>query len=361
MNGSLQAVRVTGYFSAVPVHLQAGLTITHMLIRGSPWQPPPLTGMVGYRPEAPGKRVTILANETPISLLPSLTPITKSQLEQIHLDKFCTDWWTARRERLYSEVRRGPAEDQPPDFVGNTPTDANVGIDCAQFAIQNRRLANAQFEAIKQAVMSTEAGEFSHLSGLLVYVWVHGDAGPQLPLREKERHELLIQLGQFRYQPGAGETSGTYMPQQAPDLGITTTPVGWRFYATPILGSAPASLFFLRTGFEMAFVYASEHTSSAGWSDFDRRVVDHDKPAIRDLVVTIGGADRFGYIHPSEETIFDQMLDTPAPSYTPQHLRRVFAHGWGTGRIIQVYPELEVVAPGVFQGAVPSHQQLATS
>jgi hypothetical protein len=85
-------------------------------------------------------------------------------------------------------------------------------------------------------------------------------------------------------------------------------------------------------------------------------VRDHDKAEITDLIVTIGAPDQLGNIHPSEEVFFDLMLSDPRQGSPPNHLRKVLAHGWETGRILEVHPQLRVVAPGRFQTTVPPHQ-----
>lgn len=187
-----------------------------------------------------------------------------------------------------------------------------------------------------------------------MFVWVEDVDSPI----KRAEPELLEALEKYRFDPGDGRTVGLAMPENAPSLGISDTDSGWRFYGTPLLVSAPASQFFSRLGFEMAFVYNSEHTAREGWDDFQQRIEQHDKAEIQDVVVTVGGPDRFGFTHPSEEAIFDLMLDDVRWSYAPQWTERVFAHGWESGRILQVHPTVELVSAGLFQGWVPAHQPL---
>jgi len=350
-------VRVGGYFSAVPMQLSEGLTADTVYLRGGPWQPPPLYGLIGTRAGSED-RVLLIANETPIELLVTPAALAVPDLEQLHFDKFCSDWLVVHGRRPYDRATAGPNRSAPPDFVATRGGDEYVGVDCVQFAIEGRRLANAQFTAIKRTIASSEPERFAHLGGLLVYVWVQTETELSLPLRPRQQSALLEALSAYRYHPGTGETVGVGMPETAPPLRIDVTEEGWRFYATPMLMAAPASPFFYRMGFEMAFVFGSEHTPQSGWEDLLRRVVDHDQPAINELIVTIGGPDRDGYIHPAEEAIFDLMLQDFRWSYEPNHLGAIYVHGWETGRIIQLHPEVQVINVGHFQGLVAPHQPL---
>jgi len=142
-----------------------------------------------------------------------------------------------------------------------------------------------------------------------------------------------------------------------PHLGITRVGA-WTFAATPILGAAPHSTFYLRTGFELGFVFGSKHTAAVGWAELQRLVEKHDRPTVQELVVTVGGPDRMGYVYPAEEAVLDLML-TQFPAVTqPGNLRRVYLHGWGTGRILQVVPDFREIASGAFLATVPAHQAL---
>jgi hypothetical protein len=339
------------------MHLAEGLTADTVYLRGGRWQPPPLYGLIGSRAGS-ADRVLLIANETPIELLVAPSTLETPAVEQLHFDKFCSDWLVVHGNRPYEHAAAGLDRSAAPDFTATKGGNERVGVDCVQFAIEGRRLANAQFAAIKRTIAASEPERFSHLGGLLVYVWVQTEAGLALPLRPRQQSGLLDALTAYRYQPGSGETVGIGMPETAPPLDIAETGEGWRFYATPLLIAAPSSPFFYRMGFEMAFVFGSEHTPQSGWADLLRRVVDHDQPAISELVVTIGGPDRNGYIHPSEEAIFDLMLQDVRWSYEPKHLTAIYVHGWETGRIIQLHPERRVINVGHFQGLVPPHQPL---
>lgn len=354
----LRSVRAGGYFSAVPIQISETLRADTVRLVGTPWLPPALYGAVGHRLSAPDERVLAIWTEAPLSFFGELT---KEEVEQLHFDRFCTDWLLADGRRPYTQSQRGPHPSLPPDFTAEHEG-VRIGVDCVQFAIESRRLVNARFFAIKQAIDAEDPGRFAHLAGFLVYVWVTGDESGDTdtrPLKKSTYAELLDALAEYRVEPGAGHTVGVGAPEQAPPLSITNTGSGWSFYATPLLSAAPASRFFARTGFEMAFVHGSEHTGREGWADFLRCVVDHDQPEIVDLIVTIGGPDRHGFIHPSEDAVFELMIERVYWDYEPVHLRRIFAHSWQTGRIVELHPTPQVLSPGQFQGISPPHHLLA--
>lgn len=291
----------------------------------------------------------------PLVAFPWLKPIPKDELELLHIQQFQTDYAISLGEGLYEKVAAGA---DPPDFIAATP-DGDRGVDCVQFTVPERRGANAKAEVIRRTLFEAGPSRFSHLQGLLVYVWVLADdAGSGLPLRPNDHQELLEQLAEFRFVPGSGTIYGAGLPAHAPDLGIEYTKAGWGFYATPFLLAAPVSPFFGRMGFELAFVYTSRHSISSLWQECERLIQQHDKPEINDLIFTVGGPDRAGFIHPSEEVVLDFMLEAPSQPST-NHLQRVIIHGWETGRIIQLHPAFRIIDPGRYPGFCPAHRPLA--
>jgi hypothetical protein len=168
----------------------------------------------------------------PLLAFPWLEPIAKNQLEILHIQQFETDYAIALGERLYEKIAAGA---DPPDFIAATPN-GERGIDCVQFTVPHRREANAQAERIRRTLFEAGPDRFSHLRGLLVYVWVGPEqAGAELPLRRTNHQELLDQLAAFRFAPGSGTIYGAGVPTQAPELSIEYTKAGWGLYATPFL------------------------------------------------------------------------------------------------------------------------------
>lgn len=325
------------------------------VFRGTPWQLPCLTAIRGTS-IATNEPALIISSEMPLAIYSWFEQVSKSHLEEIHFQSFMTDYSLAFGERLYTNFSPGG---DPPDFQVTT-SDGDRCVDCVQFAVQARREAYGRFDEIRRTLVAANPNNFSHLHGLLVSVWVITD-GNQLdkPLNSKHKNDLIEQLAKFRFSPETGLVTSTGLPPVAPDtLNINTTPSGWHFCATPFLLSAPVSSFFDRMGFELSFIYTTQHTPSEIWSELSRRISQHDKPEINDLVFTIGGPNRSGFIHPSEEVIFDFMLSHPCPIPQPQHLQRVLAHSWETGRIFQFYPEPKVLHSGCFSCVIPAHRPL---
>jgi hypothetical protein len=342
-------------FSAVPFVVQKELTINKSIVLISAWQPPPLYALMGTRNKNPQEQVLLIVHEMPLSIYPWINSINKQQLEEFHLQKFCSDYCIAKGQRPYTEISPG---NNPPDFVV-VNDQGKRAVDCSQFAVESRRMAYGLFQALKQAVFSTDPSRFSHLSGLLVYVWIHiGKFSMELPLKKTDHDEFIQQLVSYHFVPGTGQVSGMELPQKAPDLGIESTKSGWSFYATPILISAPSSFFFTRMGFEMAFIFNTEHTAAEAWREFNRLVKKHDIDNIEDLIITVGAPDQHGYVYPAEETILDLMLTTMPSLTLPSKLSRIYVHAWGTGRIIQFFPETQVISQGHFTTLIPPHQPL---
>jgi hypothetical protein len=350
-----ETIRITNQLVTTPFMVREDLHVTKQLVRGAPWMPPPFSGLQAVR-AATGESVLIVAGEMPIHLFPWGEDVSKEKLEELHLAKFATDYCIATGRRRYHQLRRGA---EPPDFVASLDG-RELSIDCIQFALATRRKAQGLFSSVRRAVRTAGPDNFEHLNGLLVYVWV--DTPKQqldLPLRHSEQQELVKALAEFRFSSEMGQTLGSGVPDQAPEMGIQQSPAGWRFYATPIISAAPSSLFFIEMGFELAFNYPTEHVASDAWAEFERLILQHDKGTADELIVTIGGPDRSGYIYPGEEVLFEFMLSEGAmPKLSPQYVKTVFTHGWESGRIIQFFPEVRLVHGGLFQGSVPAHQIL---
>jgi len=76
------------------------------------------------------------------------------------------------------------------------------------------------------------------------------------------------------------------------------------------------------------------------------------------LIITVGAPDYRGNIYPAEEAILDLMLTTTPLFDRPINLKRIYIHAWGTGRIIQIFPQMQVINNGNFATLVPPHQPL---
>jgi hypothetical protein len=347
-------LRATSYLVTLPVELQSGIHATRLLVRGAPWMPPPLQGMAGVD-AATGEPRLVLTAETPIHAFPWEASVSKQRLEQLHLEKFCTDFCLAQGLLPYQNVERG---DDPPDFVADSGG-IRVRVDHTQFAVSSRRGAHAQFAAVRATLFNAPREDYAHLRGLMVFVWASGGRGfTELPPRAPEREALLAALRAYRFNPEAGLTNGVGPLPVAPDVDLKSAGT-WRFLATPLSVSAPASPFFLRNGFELAFHFPTDHTARSLWDELVRLVTKHDKGTADELIVSVGAPDNSGFIYPGEQTLFEFMLDQPPHEFAPcQTLKRVLIHEWETGRIVQFHPQFIEIAPAMMMGFVPAHQPL---
>lgn len=290
----------------------------------------------------------------PLAFLPYSAEISKEALEKLHLQKFATDFCLATSKRPYRNVATGT---NPPDFFVETDTGENSNVDCVQFAAQSRRQAYALFDKIRQIISEQEPSKFDHLRGLLVFVYVENLS---LPLRREQKDSLIEELLKFHFTAEMGVSIGIGMPMEAPNIGGVDVQNGWKFHASPFIASAPTSPFFLQMGFDLAFVYPTEHLVNETWDEFNRLIQKHDKQKINELLITVGGPDRYGNIHPSEKAILDFILQYDRSlNYQFAYLKRIFVHEWATGKIIKLYPEVQIISPGNFADLTPAHQPLA--
>ena len=304
-----------------------------------------------------GEPRLIISAETPIHAFPWATPLSKEALEDFHLQKFSTDYCLARGIRPYKDITRGA---EPPDFVAHGEN-GRTNLDCTQFAASARRQAHALFAAVRAVLYDAPAEDFEHLRGLMVFVWAEGHRGlVDLPPRSSERQALLSALRDYRFNPEAGATTRLgAMPATAPKLDLQAADGGWHFLATPMGIGAPVSPFFVRNGFELSFHYSTDHAARDLWGEIVRLVSKHDKAEVDELVVTVGAPDRQGFIYPGEQVLYEFMFEHSVVTLQPtRHLRRVLAHSWETGRIVQLVPEPAEIAPPLMTGFVPAHQLL---
>ncbi len=348
--------RATGQFMLLPVEIKSGFQVARMVVRSAPWLPPPLHGMIGHDTETKESRI-LITSETPIHAIPWYSSVTKEKLEEIHLEKFGTDFCLARGIFPYHNARRS---DEPPDFIVDGEDKKEIKLDCTQFAVSARRQAHALFTAVRTALFEAPPNHYEHLRGLMVSVWASGKRGfNDLPPRSPERKAFLEALRNYRFNPEAGITTGLGpAPIVAPQLDLHSTDGGWHFLATPIGVSVPASPFFCRNGFELAFHYPTDHRAKELWGELARLITKHDKPEIDELLVTVGAPDYNGFIYPSELVLYDFMLENFNITLALRHIKRLFIHSWETGRIIQLWPESSEIAPPMEIGFVPAHYPL---
>ncbi len=194
---------------AVPLRIREKVNVTKMLVVGSPWQPMPLQAMSGYL-DATEEPVFIVPHEMPLCALTPHLPLSKESLELLHIEHFETDHAIATGSRLWQRLVPGS---NPPDFLAQTP-EGDRGIDCVQFTAEARREAAARSASIRAAFMESDPALFSHLYGLLVYVWVSDSIG--FPLPAKNREELIDALCSFRSIPRMASYPLDLFPRMLP-------------------------------------------------------------------------------------------------------------------------------------------------
>jgi hypothetical protein len=187
----------------------------------------------------------------------------------------------------------------------------------------------------------------------MLYLWFQTEAGIGLPHRKADAVTEIIKTLRA-YQP---DTSWTHlppiveeMPERFDKIDMQTTDSGCTFYAAELLEAIPSTMFFERTGFEMALAFQTEHNMDSAWTELARLVERHDKPEIQHLVVTVGGPNRRGLAYPSEAALMELALATGIPKLAPQHITSVILHSWGDGRLIRVYPAPITQTPLLYPG-----------
>lgn len=340
---------------SLPFEVAQDLQVNRTFVRTTPWVYPATEGFEGTRP-ATGESVIIVMGEMPLHFFTWLRPVTKEELEELHLQKFLTDFCIATGTRPYLELSRGS---EPPDFVCQTPNGTRR-VDCTQFIVGSRRAAHAMFRSIRSAIFDAGPDRFSHLCGLLLWVWADTKrARLDLPLRAPARQELLDALADFEFQPDAGVSSGSDLPQEAPNFHIHRSSSGWRFYGIPFMNALPTSPFFIKMGFEIAFNYPTEHSAPELWAELERVILQHDQSSVDDVVISVGAPDRDGYIYLGEDALFEFMVrEMPMPALTLAYTKRVLVHRWESGEIVQLYPAVETIGGALYQASVSAHQPL---
>ena len=99
-----------------------------------------------------------------------------------------------------------------------------------------------------------------------------------------------------------------------------------------------------------------KHTASSVAAVVEKLVRDHDKEGVDTLLITSGGPDRDGVMHPMEQVVSDFYLQNPLVLKT-DHISRIIMHRWPTGDaydLLENPPKLLWTA--IYQGHTPAHQ-----
>jgi hypothetical protein len=306
-----------------------------------PWGPPGMMGASGFCPPDQTYQVFI-GHEWPIPYDGTLN-LPKSDLEIVHLDRYCTDYLLARGELPYVGITRGS---DPPDFVGKALDGQLIRIDCTQLGLRERRLAHSLFKMLRKRLLTEPRERLVHLRGLMIYVSFHQDGGQALPPRRSSAGEVedvfdaIMDASRDKIRGVAGEPA------------ITERSF---LYAIQMVKAVPATEFFRRLGFEIGLNYSTSHSSKTFWNEIARLAAGHDKGTADELLITASAPCRDGFIYPSEEAFAELVFYADRHAIKCNNLRRIVLHSWFNGAITQIFPKYEQIARPMFGGHVAPH------
>jgi hypothetical protein len=67
-----------------------------------------------------------------------------------------------------------------------------------------------------------------------------------------------------------------------------------------------------------------------------RRIREHDKPEIDQLLLTAGEPDRNGLRYPAEELLVASLLNESATAIQVRYIRGIWLHMWGAGACVDL-------------------------
>jgi hypothetical protein len=291
-------------------------------------------------------------------------PLNKELIELMHVQRFAADCRSATGVELYAAIE-GNRED-PPDFFVTLGDGNRGGLECAAFSVEERRGAQALFMNLRNKLVFQQRHRTGHLTGCSVIVWFGKEQSPDTrPPRKTDdvaAEELIEALSQ--YHPNVENLRTQFssgMPPQMPPLGTSSTPRDATFYAVPMINSIPVGPFASLSGYEIVLAYTTKHTASSVAAVIEKLVRDHDKEGVDTLLITSGGPDRHGVMHPMEQVISDFYLQNPLVLKT-DYISRVILHRWPTGDAYDLLGNPpKRLWPAIYQGHTPAHQPFVVS
>jgi hypothetical protein len=347
------------WFFAFPVSIKdVGGEVTGITAIPSPWGVPLMIGIYGSSGSPPEPTLWI-ALEQEIPWLRPSARLDKEAIEWMHVQRFAADCRGATDVEPYAAIE-GNQQD-PPDFFVTLDDGNRGGLECAGFSVEDRRGAQALFRNLRNKLVFQQRGRTGHLTGCSVIIWFGKEQNPDTrPPRKNDdvaAEELIEALSQYRPNVETLRTQfSTGMPPQMPPLGTGSAPKDATFYAVPMLNSSPVGPFTSISGYDVALAYSTKHTASSVAAVVEKLVRDHDKEGVDTLLITSGGPDRDGVMHPMEQVISDFYLQNPRVLKT-DYIKRIIMHRWPTG---DAYDLLETppkrLWPALYQGHTPAHQ-----
>ncbi len=348
-----------GYMHMLPVQLEQNLLADAVVAGMLPWQMPGLLALHGRAEGGSGSALLAICYEWPISWLRTVEAIDQFNLEWLCLQRYRTDHTLANGTVPFFDVAKGG---DPPDAVITTES-GPVGVECTGLTIGARRGAHGLFRHIRRTIASQPPAAFAALSGHMVYMWFNeSDSVLTRPHRQNDEaaaKELVEALASYCPQAeNLWVPEGSGPPQQAPDLKMHKTSAGASFYCTPIVTAAPSTVLFTTAGFEVSLAFTTTHVADKEWAALWERVKVKDREGSDWLLISAGAPDQHGNLYPAEEALADLLLANPSKLDPLTHLSRVTIHSWGSGKAVDIWPELKPIFGPIYQGTVPSNQPL---
>jgi hypothetical protein len=303
---------------------------------------------------ASGDSVAIIAFERPPELF---VPPSKQGMELMHVERFRVDVRALGKGDPVTELALVPVD--PPDFlIRQRGVDAAIGLECTQFADPQRRKATDLLRGLERNLGQMAADKFRHVRGMVLYVnYEHNaevEATPSRSGRDTDHRAIAELIAAHRPDPSKIEQDVRMpFPEKPPDIGIDRTTSGVSVHAVPLARGHEPTGFMRRFGFEVALVYNTVHTGSSAWESVRETIAKKDTPGNDWLLITAGGVDRLGRIHPSEEVVAQLLIDHPEPLHC-NHLARVTLHRWGNSDAWDLYPKVDCIAASPLPAPAPS-------
>jgi hypothetical protein len=358
-SGSTEARGQQGLFFAFPIAIgDIGGTAQGLIMHPSPWGIPLGIGIYGTSGN-PAEPTMWIALEHEVSWLRPSAPLDKSIIELMHAQRYAADCRAATGSEPYLAIEENPND--PPDFIITNVAGSRMGLECAVFSIEERRGAQALFNNLRSKLVFQQRHRTGHLTGCSVIVWFGKDQSPDTRPPKKSDDVAVEELIQAlsKYTPDIDSLRvqfSTGMPPEMPSLNTGNTTKDATFYAIPFLGSAPSGPFASISGYEIELAYTTTHTASSVSAVMEKLVSDHDQDGVDTLLITSGGPDRNGMMHPLEQVLSDFYLENPKELQT-NFIKSVILHRWPTGDAYELLANPpKKLWPQIYREHTPSHQ-----
>jgi hypothetical protein len=343
---------VNGYITLLPYVAREGGSVEAMIAMTSPWGAPAASALQGANEN--GEPWLGIVNEIPLNWLRVGKPVSKQEIELLHLQRLAVDCKCATGTELFDAIL--PGED-PPDLYA-LAGERRVGWELTTLTIQQRRQAQSLFFEVTARMTNQQRHRIGHLTGYHVFMWFGGADDPAgLPFQKhnNDAYDRLVEsLVSYYPDPEQFKVSGSELPQQLTGVGPVRTPEDVSFIAVPLLGGVPASGLFAMTGVSAGLAFQSDHTTSQEWARLREMIYRKDREENSCLLISVGAPDRMGRCFISEEVLAHFLLAHPE-AVSATHLSSVVLHFWSSGHALELLGEAPTVMwPPLYQGFSPS-------